>query len=141
MCLADYACANRKGYIVFLAFYTASYFAFKKTLYIAGLGLKVAYGRYFAGLFDQLNYVINEESTNTSGGEKQKISILKVLCKDPPVMIFDEPTSALDAEATGRFVKYLQGIKCDRIIVIITHDEAVKKSCDFVVNLTTTVKS
>jgi len=77
-----------------------------------------------------LHFPLNESNTNTSGGEKQKISILKVLLKDPPVMIFDEPTSALDSDATERFMGYLQGIKSNKIIVIVTHDGVVEEMCD-----------
>lgn len=82
-----------------------------------------------------LNLTINDKNTNTSGGEKQKISILKVLMKNPAVMIFDEPTSALDVETSGRFMGYLQKIKTDKIIILITHDEGVKGWCDEVVRI------
>jgi len=82
-----------------------------------------------------IDYIINEKNTNTSGGEKQKISILKVLCKNPPVMLFDEPSSALDASTIEKFMNYLNQIKKDKIIIIITHDETVKRWCDTVIKL------
>ena len=82
-----------------------------------------------------LDFSINEDNNNTSGGEKQKISILKVLYKNPSVMIFDEPTSALDDETTKNFIQYLQQIKKDKIIIIVTHDEFVTRCCDEVVLL------
>lgn len=82
-----------------------------------------------------LDFKINEKNTNTSGGEKQKISILKVLYRNPDVMIFDEPTSALDSKSTEKFIEYLQQIKRDKIIIIITHDEVVKGYCDEVICL------
>lgn len=84
---------------------------------------------------NSLELIINDKNSNTSGGEKQKISILKVLLKSPPVMIFDEPTSALDAETTGRFIEYLRKIKKDRIIILITHDDFVKGACDEIIPL------
>jgi len=80
-----------------------------------------------------LDFKINEKNTNTSGGERQKISILKVLLKNPDVMIFDEPTSALDAETARRFVEHLQRIKQNKIIIMISHDEVLKKKCDEIV--------
>ena len=76
-----------------------------------------------------LDFEVNDKNNNTSGGEKQKISILKVLYKNPAVMIFDEPTSALDADAVEGFMSYLCEIRNDRIIIIVTHDEAVKRMC------------
>jgi len=68
-----------------------------------------------------------------SGGEKQSASITKMLTKNPKVMIFDEPTSALDVKATEDFAFKLNEIKRDKIILIITHDDAVKNWCDGVV--------
>jgi len=85
-----------------------------------------------------LDFVINEKNTNTSGGEKQKISILKVLYKDPAVMIFDEPTSALDAQTAQCFIGYLQQIKKNKIVIIITHDEVVKGCCDRIIKIAKT---
>lgn len=82
-----------------------------------------------------LNYEINENNTNISGGEKQKISILKVLLKSPSILIFDEPTSALDTATIENFVSYLCSIKKDKIIIIITHDENVKSCCDKIIRL------
>jgi len=80
-----------------------------------------------------LDFVINEANTNLSGGEKQKLAILKVLCKDSQLMIFDEPTSALDAESNKRFIAHLHKIKRDKIIIIVSHDANLCASCDEVV--------
>jgi len=76
-----------------------------------------------------VDFMLSEKNSNTSGGEKQKISILKVLYKDAPVMIFDEPTSALDLASTERLIDYLEQIKKDKIIIIVTHDERIINKC------------
>ena len=77
-----------------------------------------------------LEYKINEKNTNISGGEKQKIAILRTLCKNPVVMIFDEPTSALDSNTALEFMDYLQAIKKNKIILIITHNRDIIKRSD-----------
>lgn len=46
--------------------------------------------------YDGLNTYINEKSDNISGGEKQKLSIIRELLKKPLVLLLDEPTSAMD---------------------------------------------
>ena len=84
-----------------------------------------------------LDLTINDKNTGTSGGEKQKISILKVLMKDPTVMIFDEPTSALDRQTSVKFMEYLCQIKKDKIIILITHDNHAIGLCDEVVDMVT----
>lgn len=89
------------------------------------------------GLFDNktLDFRINENTTNLSGGEKQKIAILKVLYKNPDVMIFDEPMSALDKDIKERFIRYLQNIKHNKIIIVVTHDDELVSCCDQIVDM------
>ena len=82
-----------------------------------------------------MDYVINETGANTSGGEKQKVSILKALYKDAPLMIFDEPTSALDTKTTKKFFDYLEQVKSDKIIIIVTHDASIMQRCTSVIEL------
>lgn len=82
-----------------------------------------------------LNELINEKGTNLSGGEKQKLSILRQLLKDPDLMFFDEPTSALDSDSKLKFINYLHKIKKEKIIIIISHDDAIISCCDKVVQL------
>ena len=68
------------------------------------------------------NHDDNIQSNNISGGEKQKISIARVIKKNPDVIIFDEPTSAMDYESTMHFYQELERLKKDKIVIIITHD-------------------
>ncbi|MCL2400738.1 MAG: ABC transporter ATP-binding protein/permease [Defluviitaleaceae bacterium] len=82
-----------------------------------------------------LDFEMNEAGSNTSGGEKQKISILRALLKNADVLILDEPTSALDDITSHKFINYLKNIKNNKIIIIITHDEFIKSQCDAVKNL------
>lgn len=69
-----------------------------------------------------------------SGGEKQKIAIVRQLLKSPDVMLFDEPTSALDAKSRGALIKLLNEIKRDHIVIVVTHDEEMLAACDEVIS-------
>ncbi len=61
-----------------------------------------------------------------SGGEKQRINLLRVLAVDAPLMIFDEPFNGLDFEATCRVTAWLEALqKTGKGILIISHNEAV----------------
>ncbi len=84
---------------------------------------------------DKFNQVINENSTNISGGEKQKLSILRELIKNPSVLIFDEPTSSMDKDSREEFYRYIQELKAERIIVIISHDQVTKEIADFTIEI------
>ena len=89
---------------------------------------------------NSITFKINEKNNNISGGEKQKIAILKVLYKDPKIMIFDEPTSALDLKTTNNLMKYLNAIKSNKIIIIVTHDGNIKSYCDEVIDFAKEIK-
>mgnify|MGYP002225144678 FL=1 len=60
---------------------------------------------------------------NLSGGEKQKLSLLRILLKDSEVLILDEPASALDTDSREQLYNYLNTIKRNSIIFIVTHDD------------------
>ena len=83
-----------------------------------------------------LDTVVREGSTNLSGGEKQKISIIRALMKHPKLLVLDEPTSALDRESARKLVDYLSGIRDDKIIFVSTHDEKFLSICSETITLT-----
>lgn len=82
-----------------------------------------------------LNTLISSKNNNISGGEKQKIAIARVLLKDPDVMIYDEPSSALDLQTTKRLIEYLNKIKENKIIIMISHDHNIIDMCENIINL------
>lgn len=97
---------------------------------VLGLAKLLGLERIIKNQEEGLHFTINERSNNLSGGEKQKISILRVLLKDPDLIILDEPTSAMDYGSVKRFMGYLNEIKKDKIILLVTHDESVQDMCD-----------
>ena len=78
---------------------------------------------YFNSLQNGFDTVINENAANISGGEKQKLSIMRALLKNPDILVLDEPTSALDTISKHALKGYLNEIKKNKIIIIITHDK------------------
>lgn len=70
-----------------------------------------------------------------SGGEKQKISVIRALSKNSDFILLDEPTSSMDLESRNALMTYLHQIKSNKIILIITHDESIEKMCDRKIDL------
>ncbi|HWV79566.1 MAG TPA: ABC transporter ATP-binding protein, partial [Isoptericola sp.] len=70
---------------------------------------------------DGYETVTGERGFRLSGGEKQRLSIARVLIKDPKILILDEATSALDT-ATERLVQgALERAMADRTTFAVAH--------------------
>ncbi|MGL5478962.1 MAG: ABC transporter transmembrane domain-containing protein [Clostridium sp.] len=80
---------------------------------------------------------INDSSTEmkVSGGEKQKISIIRNLLKDPDVLVLDEPSSALDSNSIDILKDYLTKIQKEKIIIMISHDKCMEEISNCVIQM------
>lgn len=66
---------------------------------------------------------INKDINSLSGGEKQRIGIIRNLVYTPEVILLDEATSALDKENSQRIEEYIKEINSKGMTVLwITHD-------------------
>ena len=77
-----------------------------------------------------LQSVIDAHRVALSGGEKQKIVIIRMLLKDPEVMLLDEPTSALDAASRSHLIDLLKDLRKDHLVIVVSHDEELLAVCD-----------
>lgn len=77
-----------------------------------------------------LQTVLAENSATISGGERQKIALLRALLSDPDLLLLDEPTSSLDFPASKKLQEYLVSVKMGRIIIIVTHDDMFAEVAD-----------
>lgn len=70
-----------------------------------------------------------------SGGEQQRVSIARALCKNPALILGDEPTGALDSE-TGIIVLELLQKMCkenNKTVILVTHNAAYGKCADKII--------
>lgn len=85
------------------------------------------------GLSDHLNNFPSE----LSGGEQQRVSIVRALAKNPKILLCDEPTGALDYETGVLVLKLLHSMAKNygKTIVIVTHNQNIAKMADVVIRV------
>ncbi|WP_447973172.1 ABC transporter ATP-binding protein [Nitrospira sp. Kam-Ns4a] len=76
---------------------------------------------------------IGERGVKLSVGQKQRLSIARVLLKDPPIVIFDEATSNIDTETEVKIREALTNLTRGRTTFIIAHRLSTLQSVDRIV--------
>lgn len=73
---------------------------------------------------------LEDDGTDFSGGQKQKLMLARALYKAAPVIVLDEPTAALDAIAEAKSYENFNAMAGGRTCVYISHRLSSTKFCD-----------
>lgn len=113
--------------IVFQSFYLLEQLSVNQNIFLPNLYNK---SKRKSDLIDTLikelkiDKIIHQKANTLSGGEKQRVSLLRALYNDPSVILCDEPTGNLDevnAEIVLNTLKYIS--KEGKAIVLVTHNK------------------
>lgn len=79
----------------------------------------------FVGLGDRMNHF----PSDLSGGELQRVSIARAICKKPELLLCDEPTGALDSVTGKQILKLIKKMSTEQkiTVVLVTHNSKIAK--------------
>ena len=78
---------------------------------------------------------IAQGGTNVSGGQKQRLSIARAICKNPDIFIFDDSFSALDMKTDARLRAALKPITKDAVVLIVAQRISTIKDAEQIIVL------
>jgi len=93
-----------------------------------GLGERLK--KLYRGLDTPVTKALSASGVDLSGGERQKIAVVRALYKDASVLILDEPTSALDPVAEHEIFQKFADMSEGKTTVLISHRIYSTRFCD-----------
>ena len=71
-----------------------------------------------------------------SGGEKERVAILRALVNNPEIILADEPTGALDSQNSILVMELLKQISKERLVIVVSHNEQlINKYADRIIHI------
>jgi len=87
------------------------------------------------GLDTYLTTELDEDGSDLSGGEKQKLAMARACYKNAGFFVLDEPTAAIDPLAELRFFQRIHETMRDKAILFVSHRMASTKFADEIIVL------
>lgn len=87
---------------------------------------------YIKTLSKGYDAMINEESSNISAGQKQLLTIARVILTDPKILILDEATSSIDTRTEQQIQAAMDNLMKGRTSFIIAHRLSTIKNADLI---------
>lgn len=83
---------------------------------------------------DGINAITGNNGQKLSGGQKQKLAIIRALYANPEILILDEATNQLDEENEFKILNYIKelALKENLTVLLISHDKKALAFCDTV---------
>ena len=78
---------------------------------------------------------LGENAQLVSGGQRQRLGIARTIYKDCDLLILDEATNSLDKNTEDELLKIIINLKMNKTIIIISHNDNIKKYCDRIIDI------
>lgn len=107
----------------------------RATEFVEKLGLKDRIDGLTDGLQSEVIDVESNKIEGFSGGELQRILLIKSLMKESDILILDEPTAALDPISEEKLYNEYKDFSRDKISIFISHRITSTRFCDRIIYL------
>ena len=77
----------------------------------------------------EVDTLLDRAPGTLSGGEAQRVSIVRALCRNPKMILMDEPLSALDERRRGEVLPYLERLHMDSKVPIVYVSHNIDEIC------------
>ena len=77
--------------------------------------------------------ILGERGITLSGGQIQRVSIARVLIKNPKIYLFDDCLSAVDNDTEEKILRNLKSISNNKTTIIVTHRVSSLKHADQII--------
>ena len=88
---------------------------------------------FISALPNGYNTKVGEMGVKLSGGEKQRISIARMILKNAPILILDEAMAAVDSENEKLIGEAIDDLRKDKTVIIIAHHLNTIKDSDQII--------
>lgn len=84
-----------------------------------------------------LEHRLHHRPFQLSGGEQQRVALVRALANDPDIILGDEPTGNLDSKTGEKILQILRDLNADnnKTLVIVTHDQNIAEMADHTIVL------
>lgn len=89
-------------------------------------------GEMLEGMKDGLDTIVGHHGIRVSGGQRQRLSIARMLLSHPNVIIFDESTSALDVHTEAKLFNTITPLLKEKTVITIAHRLSTVKNADII---------
>lgn len=84
---------------------------------------------------DGWDTILSHNGKQLSGGERQLVTLARMMLHPRPIAILDEPTANLDVDTTEIIISEIVEMAKDRLIIVASHEQKFEAVADAILNL------
>lgn len=82
-----------------------------------------------------LNTILEENASNISGGQRQRLAIVRALLRNPSILVLDEATSALDTRSERKLQEAFKSFNPNMTVIMVAHRLNSIRNCSCILVL------